>query len=191
MQGPSSVQNPFNDEFAGRYGLGTALATLTARDGTTASVRVHPTAREVWLVFSYDDDDGGGEAGAAPGGDGIAVTLVDTTLLAGGTSHPDAVDIELGLADRDEPVVTRPTAFGAWIAALERVRLPTDVSIVERDAGGGIVRQRQLDFPDGTEPRLGPGARALRWIRLRLDLPGPLALPRGSTTYPGGRGRRV
>ena len=172
-----------NDELASGYGLGATLAVLTVRDGTTASVHVHRTDGEVWLVFSYDDDEGG-EASAAPGSDGIAVTLLEGTLLAGGTSDPHVVLVELALRDCDGQVVTRPTAAGAWIAALEPVGLPTDLSITERDASGRVVRERYLDFPDGTGSRLGLRGRALRWARLSLDLPGPLALPRRSTSYP-------
>ncbi len=83
----------------------------------------------------------------------------------------------------------RPNASTAWIAAFENVAIPTELSLLERDRHGRIIRQRELDFRDGPALRTSLVARVRRWLNLRLDLPRPLGLPRGSTTYPKPHGR--
>ena len=179
-----------HDEFARRCELGPALVRLVTRDRRVASIHWHRSGGDVWLVDSREDQDGGDASAVAEEQGGVATTCSDTTLLVGGISAPDVVEVELVLRGGTERR-RRPNAAGAWIAAFEDVKLPTDLAIAERDDGNRILRQQRLEFPDGPERRTGRVRRALRWARVHLDLPGPLALPRGSTSYPAPRRRRV
>ncbi|MDQ3879571.1 MAG: hypothetical protein M3295_00590 [Chloroflexota bacterium] len=182
------TSNPHHDEFARRHGLGPELVSLVTRDGRVASVHRHRSGGEIWLVDSQDDDDGGDTSAVADAG--VATTLSNTTLMVGGISPPGVIEVEIAVRGGAKSR-RRPSAAGAWIAAFENVSTPTALTIVERDDGDRVVRQQRLDFRDGPERRVGPFARALQWSRVHVDLPGPLALPRGSTTYPAPRRRRV
>lgn len=175
---------PPRDEFYERQGLGPALTRYVASGGLTASLHSAESGLGVWLVIRSDDDEGA-DLTASQSTDGVAVTIYGDALVAGGVSDHTIAEVELTLHDRrDARAVCHPGASGAWIAGFEHVRLPTILSLVERDQKGRATRERQLDFPDGPAARGGLVARALRAVRTTLDLPGPLGLSRGSMSYP-------
>ena len=176
------MDRPPRDEFYER--LGPALTRYVASDGLSASLHRTESGLGVWLVIRSDDDEGA-DLTASQSTDGVAVTIYGDTLLAGGVSDHTIAEVELKLHDRgDARAVCRPSASGAWIAAFEHLRLPTILSLVERDQEGRATRERQLDFPDGPAAPGGLLARALRAIGTTLDLPGPLGLSHGSMSYP-------
>ncbi len=178
------MDRPPRDEYYERRGLGPALTRYVASDGLSAGLHRADSGLGVWLVIRKDDGEGA-DLTASQSTDGVAVTIYGDVLLAGGVSDHTIAEVELKLHDRrDARAVCRPSASGAWIAGFEHVRLPTILSLVERDQEGRATRERQLDFPDGPAARGSLLARAMRAIRTTLDLPGRLGLSRGSLSYP-------
>jgi|1186.fasta_scaffold467341_1 hypothetical protein len=175
-------EDPFRDWLGKRHQLGVALAEVRTPDGGVAMLH-SDTSGHLWLVERHDDVDGG-DLSATRSAGRLITSFYDDILIVGGRAEGQVRQVQVRLRDDRARRVT-PGAHGGWLTAMDGVTLPTFVTVSLRGASGELLSEETLDFPDFRDPvAAGPITRLVRSVRLHVDLPGPLGLPRGRTTYP-------